>query len=875
MKTLFSTLPVLLFLLAGRLLAAENPPAKGALTYEGHVRPILKAHCFACHGEGEKLQGNLDVRLARLIAKGGDSGAALVVGKPAESILLARVQDKEMPPGDKKLSPAEVAIIERWIAGGANTARPEPENVAAADAFTEEERSFWSFQPVRRAPLPAVRDGAEPRTPIDFFLLAKLESHNLSFSAEADKSTLLRRLYFDLIGLPPSPENLAEFLADSSPDAYERLVDRLLASPAYGERWGRHWLDVAGYADSDGYTSEDPVRKYAYKYRDYVIRSFNAGKPFDRFIQEQLAGDEMVAPPHANLSQDAQEKLIATGFLRMAPDGTGVGGADQNLARNQVMAETLKIVSTSLLGLSVGCAQCHNHRYDPVPQADYYRLRAVFEPAYDWKNWRPPQARLVSLYTDADRAKSAQIEAEAAKLDAERTKKQNEFIERTFEKELAKLGEEKRESVRVARNTAEAQRTPEQKQLLKEHPAVLVSAGSLYLYDAKAAEELKKDAEAAAKLRGTKPVEEFISALTEVPGQLPKTFLFSRGDHDQPKQELAPGTLSVLATSGTAEIPAHDPALPTSGRRTALARDLTNGKHPLTARVLVNRVWMHHFGKGLVGTPADFGFLGDRPSHSELLDWLADELVSQGWDLKHVHRLILDSAAYRQQSRRTAPAAETIDPENRLLWRMNVRRLEAETLRDTILATSGNLFGRMHGPPVPVMEDDVGQIVVGQENLNGENRPGDVIPLHGEEYRRSIYIQVRRSRPLAVLDTFDAPAMEPNCEIRASSTVAPQSLLLMNSKLVVAQAEDFARRVRATAGEDVKAQLALACKLALAREPSERELTAAVAFLVTQAEQFAAKPPADPKALKLDPTFSAMANFCQALLSSNGFLYVD
>jgi hypothetical protein len=792
-----------------------------------------------------------------------------------------RIEKAEMPPGKKKLTPAQADLIGRWIAAGAPTLRPEPTTSGAEGAFTHEEQTYWAFQPIRRLVVPKVAHSERVITPVDAFVLAPLEARGLTLSPEASKRALLRRASIDLTGLPPTPEETAQFLTDTAPDAYDRLLDRLLASPRYGERWGRHWLDVAGYADSEGYTAEDTIRKDAYKYRDYVIRSFNADKPFDLFIQEQLAGDEMVRPPYENLTPEAIEKLTATGFLRMAPDGTAAG-VDQAVARNQVIADTIKIVSTSLLGLTVGCAQCHSHKYDPIPQTDYYRLRAIFEPAYDWKQWRSPPARQVSLYTSADRKKAQEIEAEAARIDAERLKKQEEYIGKTLDKEIAKLPEPMREPARAARNTPQPKRTPEQTQLLKDYPSLNVSAGSLYLSDHKAAEDLKQYASRAAAVRATKPVEEYIRALTEVPGQVPTTFLFSRGDHSQPKQALSPGDLTILDRAHVAKIPVRDPALPTTGRRLAFARTLTDGKHPLTARVLVNRVWMHHFGRGIVGSPGDLGVLGERPTHPELLDWLADDFMTNGWQLKRFHKLIMRSAAYRQtasivESKPGAgPSPQAIDPDNRLLWRMPVRRLEAEAIRDSILAASGKLTIKMFGPPVPVMEDEVGQFVVGIENKNGENRPGAVIPLHGEEFRRSIYVQVRRSRPLAVLDTFDAPAMEPNCEARAASTVAPQALLFMNNDFVLSQSAYMAERVQREAGGDARAQIALAWRLAYAGEPTEDEAKEAVAFLAAQAEQFRSKPPAGTdKTPAPDPALRALTIFCQALLSSSRFLYVD
>jgi len=868
------------------------------LTFERDIRPILKARCFHCHGEEEEVEGSLDVRLRRFLEKGGDSGPAIVPGKPDESPLVERIRSGEMPPVEdesKKVTAGELKTIEQWIIQGAKTARPEPETLTDADLITEEERNFWSFQPVRRPIVPVVKHADQVRTAIDAFVLRKLEAEGFSLSPDADRVTLLRRVSFDLLGLPPTPDMVQEFVEDDSPDAYERLVDRLLASPDYGDRWGRHWLDVAGYADSEGYTIADPERAWAWKYRDWVIQSLNDDKPFDEFIREQLAGDEMVRPPYAELPSEDIAKLIATGFLRMAPDGTGGGADDAELAKNEVIAETIKVVSSSLLGLTVGCAQCHDHRYDPIPQSDYYRMRAIFEPAYDWKKWKAPNARRVSLYTAANKAEAAEIEKKAKAILDERTKKQNEFIEATFEKELAKLPEDIQPAAREARETNAKKRTPEQKELIKKYPSLNVSAGSLYLYDKKAADELKKMADDAAALRATKPKEQFVRALTEVPGSVPKTFLFARGDHEQPKDELEPAGLTVLAdNSESAKLPLNDEQLATTGRRLAWAQRLTSGEHPLVARVLANRIWMHHFGRGLVATAGDFGFLGGRPSHPELLDWLASEFVDSGWSLKHLHRLILTSSVYRQAgasySSANRPGKPSIpnsesrtphsaDPDNTLLWQFPLRRLQAETVRDAVLAVTGRLNPKRHGEAVPVMADRVGQFVIGQENLNA-GRPGAVIDMQGEEFRKSIFIQWRRSRPLTVLDTFDLPRMEPNCEQRNASTVATQSLFLMNSEFVTDMAEDFAKRVRQEAGTNSGEQVRLAWQLALTRSPTDAEVNDSLAFLDKQTQHFTEQPVMirDEKAKKDVPRDAgevALANLCQLLLSSNEFLYVD
>jgi mono/diheme cytochrome c family protein len=851
-------------------LAVAAPPA-AAPAFEGDVRPILKAHCFECHGEGKKLKGGLDLRLRRLIVEGGKSGPALVPGKPADSLIYQRCSSQEMPPGKKKLGREELDVLARWITSGA-AAGPEPERLGPGFYISAQERAFWSFQPIRRPAAPRVKHTDFVRTRIDAFLLQRLEQHGLSLAPEADRVTLIRRASFDLLGLPPNPAEVDAFIADRAPDAYERLIDRLLASPHYGERWARHWLDVAGYADSEGYGSDDAVRPHAYKYRDYVIRSLNADKPFDQFIREQLAGDEMVRPPYENLSAADAELLVATGFLRMAPDGTGSLGVDQDLARNQTVADTLQIVGTSLLGLTVHCAQCHNHRYDPIPQTDYYALRAVFEPALDWKNWRPPAVRRISLMTAAERRRAQEIEQAAAKIDQERAKKQAEYIERTFQKELAKLPPELREPVRQARAVPEGKRTAAQQKLMREHPSVNVTAGSLYLYDHKAAEDLKQYAARAASVRATKPVEDFIRALTEVPGKVPTTFLFNRGDHQQPREAVAPDGLTVLEPLHLGPIPVRDPSRPTTGRRLAFARQLTSGKHPLTARVLVNRVWMHHFGRGLVGTPGDFGALGERPSHPELLDWLADDFMAGGWRLKRLHRLILTSAAYRQSARRDA-ALQRLDPDNRLLGRMSVRRLEAEAVRDAVLVVSGRLNPKLYGNPVPVRPDEAGQIVLGVDNRDDAGYPqGKLADLKGEEYRRSVYVQVRRSRVLSVFETFDAPSTAPCCEARPSSTAAPQALLLMNSGFILTHAEHFAERVRREAGDEPNKQVTYAYRLAFGRAPSAREAEEAAAFLEQQTKLLqTAKQAASPQTARRQ----ALSVFCQALLSSNAFLYAD
>src|SRR5438128_1213824 len=869
-------------------------PAIAALppTFEKDIRPIFKAHCFECHGEGEKLKGGLDLRLRRLMLQGGDDGPVIVPGKHNRSPLFKLVHSGEMPKRDKKLTREQVALIKQWIATGAKTARPEPAELGKGGAITEEERAFWSFQPIRKPAIPKTKAKDRVRTPIDSFLVSALAKQKLGFSPDAEQVTLLRRACFDLTGLPPTPAEVETFLADTAPDAYEKLLDRLLDSPHYGERWGRHWLDIAGYADSDGYSDADPPRGYAYKYRDYVIRSFNADKPFDQFITEQLAGDELARatqadPKDALTDPNKRELLIATGFLRMGADGSATPAvADPDAVRNQVVADTIKIVSTSLLGLSVGCAQCHDHRYDPIPQTDYYRLRAVIEPAYDWKNWRTPDQRLISRYTEAERKKAAEVEAEAKKLADEKETKQKQYIEEALTKHLnEKFEPPLREQLRAAYDTPADKRTAEQKKLLGDNPSVNINPGVLYQYNQKAADDLKAMDAKIAEIRARKPLEDFISVLTEPSDKVPVTYRFHRGDPKQPKEAIHPGVLTVLAPPGrSVELPEKDPELATSGRRLAFARWLTSGTNPLVARVLVNRVWLQHFGRGIVSTPSDFGVMGERPSHPQLLDWLARDFVQHGWQLKRLHKLIMTSTAYRQSSRRD-PRRYQRDPENRLYWRKPVQRLDAEIIRDSILCTSGVFNDKMFGPPVPVRPDVHGQIVVGLDKTEGDNKMPVEVPLNGEEFRRAVYIQVRRSRPLAMLHAFDAPVMEVNCERRQSSTVATQSLMLMNSQFILDQAARFAQRLQQEYGNHRVREVTRAWQLTFSRSPTVSELADALEFLsrqtdhlqvvVEETDEKAKKDEKAKPATNPPPELQALTDLCQALLSANEFLYVD
>lgn len=805
--------------------AAEQ---SAALTFEHDVRPILKEYCFDCHGSEKKLKGGLDLRLRHLIAEGGEHGAAIVPGKPEESLLLKQLRDGEMPPEGKKVPKEKIEVIAQWIAKGAPTLRDEPESLAAGEVFiTEEERSYWAFQPIVKPEIPAF-DNPRVRTPIDALIMAA-GGEDFSFAPDAEGYTLLRRTSLALTGLPPLEAEMPLAEQDLSGPAYEQLVDRFLASEHYGERWARHWLDVAGYADSEGANRADAERPWAWKYRDYVIRAFNNDKPFDRFILEQLAGDELVPQPHKNLNPEQIELLTATGFLRMAADPTGSGNNNQE-TRNQTIADTLQIVSSAFLGLSVHCAQCHDHRYDPIPQRDYYQLRAIFEPSFNPNQWKAPSARAVSLYTDADHQRAAEVEAKAVAIIDEKNKLQTKLVNEAIAAELKKCPEDQQDALRKALDTPGDKRTEEQKKLLASYPNLKITGGNLYQYNNKGAEEVKSLDKKAQEIRKQKPAHPYLRALTESPGVKVSTKLFHRGDAKQPVGDpLSPAPLSIAAPPGQRPIFAdNDPEHETTGRRTAFARWLTNGKHPLVARVIVNRIWMHHFGEGLVATPGEFGILGARPTHPKLLDYLASEFMANGWSVKNLHRLIMRSTVYRQSSVASPSTA------GKRFAKWPLQRLDAETLRDRILVASGVLTRTQFGEPVAVKENDAGQY-------------------HIPNNRRGIYAQVRRSKPVTFLRSFDSPEMKTNCNRRATSNAATQALVVMNGDFHLAHAKHMASRVR-QAG-DLKAQVKSAFGRAYGRPPTEEEMQRSRTFLDT-----------DGVTLEL---------FCHALLSSNEFLYVD
>jgi hypothetical protein len=840
----------------------------GLPQFEKDILPVLTARCLKCHGEVRPKAG-LDLRTRAGMLKGGESGPALVPGASARSLVYEMVHKGEMPPGKEgKLTADEVARVKAWIDGGAPAAPAGEPADPGGRTITEEDRKFWAFQKPVRSPVPRVRQAERVRTPIDAFILAKLESAGLSLSPDADRPTLLRRVSFDLIGLPPSPEEVEAFLADTRPDAYERVVDRLLASPHYGERWGRHWLDAAGYADSVG-GDNDPgqvfPREGMWRYRDYVVRALNEDRPFDRFLVEQLAGDEMDDWRSAPVLTPAmREHLIATGFLRTSVDHTTEQELNRPFERYQVLYDTIENLTSNLLGLTVGCARCHDHKFDPIPQVEYYRLLAVLKPVYNPEQWVQPQNRhlddVSAREKEAINRHNGEIGREVEELSLQITAVRQPYERRLFEAKLAAVPEAIRADTAAALRTPAAKRDPVQKYLAAKLGPLLAVPADEVSRSLNEADRVQADAlsRQVAALKGRRLSVGKIQAAWEADGAVPPTYVFRRGNLLTPGAEVEPGAFTVLTDPlSPTLVPTAGAGAKTSGRRTALARWLTRPDHPLTGRVFVNRVWQHYFGEGIVATPDNFGRLGARPTHPELLDWLATEFVRGGWKMKELHRLVVTSSVYRQSSApRAAPAA--VDPGNQLLWRMRLRRLESEAIRDAVLAVSGQLDRTAGGPPVPIEPRPDGTVVV----------PDKGLPTPTSQSRRSLYLFARRNYNLTLLNVFDQPVMATNCTRRVHSAVPLQSLTLLNDALVLKQADHVAARVAAAADSEQR-RVETAFRLAFAREPSPAEVAASAAFLEKLGERYAGEelPPAEAER-------KALARLCHMLMCANEFLYV-
>ena len=842
--------------------------ADETLSFEDNILPIVKAKCIRCHA-GVEPKAGLNLTRPSSLLTGGQSGAALRVGAAESSLLYEKVSSGEMPPVGQKLTAAEKGLIRKWINAGA-AGVPRAATVDRADDISGIE--LWSFQPPVRPPVPGIKASDRVRNPIDAFILSALTEHGLDMAPETDRITLLRRASFDLIGMPPSLEDIERYLSDTRPDAYEHLIDRLLADPRYGERWGRHWLDVAGYTESAGILNEDRVLPLPWKYRDYVICAFNSDKPYDRFLQEQIAGDELTDYWTAydtmdTLPDEVIEGITATGFLRTAADPSRPDFKTIKNAAAQyfypTIFDTLQIVCSSTMGLTVQCARCHSHKFDPIPQVDYYRMQAVFTTAYRPESWIPQMNRRLQIATKKQqehaKQRNAKIDADVKQLKAEVAELKKTFAGRIFEEEVAKLPEEIRGDVRAAVNTDAGSRNDVQKYLAGKFEKKLrpqgkdLGAALAAIPDYKTG-EAALNAKVAAQERQRITFAE-VRALYDQPGETTTPVLL-RGDPLTPGPPVEPGPITTLETAAPFQwTPPADDAK-TSGRRLAFARWLTQPDHPLTARVMVNRIWMHHFGTGIVSTPDDFGVSGAAPSHPELMDWLATEFVHSGWSIKHIHRLILTSSTWRQRSRVSDAAREAgrqTDPENRLLWRQTMRRLEAEPLRDAILAASGLLASPMFGPSLAVSRRKDGEVIV---------------PAGSNTDRRSVYVAILRLKPQTMLEVFDQPVMAVNCTQRSTSTVSTQALTLLNSDAMVRAADAFARRV---AREYLDRQVATAMLLALGRPPSEDEQKILTQFLSYQAARYA-----EPSGVsQADARVKALADLCHMLLSSNEFAYVD
>jgi hypothetical protein len=731
-------------------------------------------------------------------------------------------------------------------------------------------------------PQPAGRDRV--RTPIDAFLLARLEAKGLTLSPDASRQVLLRRAYLDLLGLPPTPEEIQAFLDDASPDAYERLIDRLLESPHYGERWGRHWLDVAGFTDSPHYTPDKAGNIVTFDdwlYRDYVVRAFNQDKPYDRFLTEQLAGDELGDWGAASkYTPEIVDPLIATGYLRTTPDWTHSVVEYPNY-RYDTLSRVVDNVSTGVLGLTMGCVRCHRHKFDPIPHEDYYRLMAVFATAYNPDEWLKPVDRYLADVPPAEKAQidrhNAMVETRTAEIAKELDDLRAPHRKQLLAAKLANLPEVLRADVEAALATAAASRNEIQKYLAGKFEALLAVSDQELTAAFSEAERatiaaLGKESEA---LRASKRNFGRIQGLCDV-GKPPSFYVLIRGDATTPGKPVEAGFPAVLCSPGRSSV--ERPPETTgnsSGRRLALAKWLTDRNHPLTARVMVNRIWQHHFGRGIVATPENFGHSGTPPTHPELLDWLAVEFMEHGWSVKRMHRLVMTSTAYRQSAHRPAEdepsAARTADPDNELLWRMNLRRVEAEVLRDAVLAVSGKLDRTTGGAPIPVDLNPDGLVTVSDKG-----------PTPTSKWRRSLYVRsLRGSHPLgqgfklSMFEIFDYPEIVINCTHRTNSTTPLQSLALINSQFMLEQAKHFAERVRTSAGAQAPAekqagkQIAMAFVLALGRLPSAAEIGYCVEHLQTQVAVYSQ--------MNLPPEQArqqALASLCLMLLASSEFLYI-
>ncbi len=801
--------------------AAEASDRERAAYFESKVRPLLAQRCFRCHGP-KKQRGGLRLDQGPHLLAGGDSGPVLKPGKPDESLLIQAInyQGLEMPP-DRKLRQREVEVLTRWVRSGAYW----PRGAVAPDELTHPslgvtaaDRQHWSFQPLKRPTILRSGNFSQMANPIDWFVTKRLREQGLRSAPLAAPRILIRRLYFDLTGLPPTPDEVQKFAENPAADRYDRLVDDLLARPQYGERWGRHWLDLVRYAQTNGY-ERDGEKPHAWRFRDYVVRSFNEDKGFDRFVQEQLAGDE--------LEDLSRETIIATGYYRLGvwddePD-------DKQVALWDEIDDLVRTTGETFLGLTIGCARCHEHKFDPIPQEDYYRLAAFFrnvipygtdQSATHWKT--NPLAVFTPLLplSAGDRTLNATKMTEVEALRKQRrtmlAKDSNASVAELDQK-IAALETELQAVFDLALSVREAgTQAPRTHVLVRGSPLV----------------------------KGDEVQPAFLTVLG---GMRPQVALPSQTGHP------LRSSLSQLGVR------------PTSGRRMALARWITNTTNPLTSRVLANRLWHYHFGSGIVSTPSDFGRNGRPPSHPELLDWLASELQAGDWHLKHLHRQIVTSHTFRQSSQIDDVEAVRVDPGNRLLWRQNLRRLEAEAIRDAMLFVNGSLNLQVGGPAIyPQLSAEV---------LSTQSRPGSgwgKSPV-ADRSRRSIYIYVKRTLTVPLMDSFDQPNPDKPDPGRATTTIAPQALILLNSGFSDVQSTRMAARLRRDVGSEPRHQIEYAYRLTLGRNPTTAEQEISLAFLERQRKRLRGLSGESESA----DARVALARFCRLLMNLNEFVYID
>jgi cytochrome c553 len=815
----------------------NDHPAKmahGLEIFKKHIQPLLTKRCVRCHG-GEKTESELDLTDREGLLRGGQRGPGIIVGDAKESLLYKLVnhsKDPHMPRNGKKLPEETIAQIAAWIDNGAPYDKPliakkrEEEKAWIRKVVSDEDRQFWSFQPLRRASLPAVKNESWCRNSIDRFILAKIDAAGIEPNPPASKEQLIRRAFFDLVGLPPTPEEVRTFANNPDPDSYGKLIDHLLASPHFGERWARHWLDLARFAESHGF-EHDYDRPSAYHYRDFAIKAINDDLPFDTFVKWQLAGDE-IAP-------DNNEALKATGYLAAGVHSTQITANEVEKHRYDEMDDMLATIGTSMLGLTFSCARCHDHKFDPIPQADYYRMLSTFTTTVRSE---------IDLDLDPawyQRAKAAFDQEHAPflaalkKFETEQLPSRQEKLKKAWESDPERfqwsgLDSLTGQSFRLAALVQWQKTTdPEWQRLYHQ------------------VEEHQKRAPKPKTVKALISSEGLPAIRLHTQGAdfFNESYFLRRGDPNQKEGVAKPSYLQVLMTGPDQE--KHWRSQPPKGWRTSFRRkafadwitDVHGGAGHLLARVMVNRLWQHHMGRGIVATPSDFGTRGERPTHPELLDWLAGELINNGWRLKPIHKLIVTSAVYLQSSHGDEAKAR-VDSDNRLFWRRPPHRLEAEVIRDALLAISDVSDLRMYGP-------------------------GTLDP---ESKRRSIYFTVKRSKLMPMMQVFDAPEALGGVAERPTTTIAPQALLLMNNPNVRSCAKAMAKRITDSRRTSVEEAVESAYLIALARQPAADELADGVGFVSQQTKSYQTAGQTDPQAMGL-------ADFCQILMCLNEFVYVE